>query len=379
MKPIAKTNYNISKLIFSLVFVSCITLVGAQNTIIIEINGSTNRSNSVMLNVTPPNQGSQDIPVNVGFSFPPGTKIRTSATTTLKLIANNNEQEIQPNTTHKIVRINSAEHTHKTSKGLSIHKVNNKTVDYKALGNKEYAISDNTKFSVEVDGNTESFTTITGKITTVEEIRLEVNQNTKNTASERNRPLTGLKSTSVPAGITKTFDANKTVKYYDTYDEALSAIKQELSNSIETGVDDVEYIANEYLLMGELYLDDGDINNAVSYFSTAINYFNSLEFRELSIAEGYLLMAEAYYMANYSDSVYKYANKAIRLVEPILHLDTLDYNYALEDSDYELMEDIAYDLFDEYDFLGWAYELLKMDVLAERYYRKADQYKDEYD
>jgi hypothetical protein len=78
-------------------------------------------------------------------------------------------------------------------------------------------------------------------------------------------------------------------------------------------------------------------------------------------------------MTEMMEKVGEYANKAIDLIKPVLQLDTMEYRYAMEDEDYELMEDIAYDLFDEYDYLGWAYELLDDEDNSSYYYGEADK------
>lgn len=372
MNSLAKTNYRIYKLSGMLLHMMLIPVIlNAQNTEITEINQGNTRIESTVINITQANKKAQNILVRTGDRLPEGATIKTS-NTKLKLNAEGNEQEILPNSTHSIVRITSKEHAHKTTKGKSVHYVNNKSVVYKASGKRIYAKAPGTIFSVAVDGEAESFNTLQGQITTVEEVKLLVKQDSKNVVSKRDRPLTTGKTTYINAGESKDFDGSTKVEKYDSYDEALSAIHQQLDKNRKSDYIDIEQIANEYILVGELLLDVGNPNNAITYFETAIGYFHDLEFRELSIAEGYLLLAEVYSILEDNIKVNKYANDAIDLLEPIMQMDSMEYQFAKEDGDYELMNDIAYDLFDEYDFLGWAYEVLGYDFKADSYYNKAD-------
>jgi len=167
------------------------------------------------------------------------------------------------------------------------------------------------------------------------------------------------------------FDEEMEDVMYDTYEDAINAYKNQLGSD-QYGYVDAELMADDNMVLGELYLDEGMVNEAIGYFNQAIQYYNQLDFAEIDIAEASLLIAEAYYMAEDYGNVDRYARQAIAYIQPVMEYDREDYQYAYEDKDYYLMEEIAFDLFFDYDYMGWAYELLGYPDTAQQYYDAAD-------
>ena len=313
--------------------------------------------------------------VQSGTFLPSGTTIQTPAATTVKISANNNQQEILPNTQHSI-RITSKLEIHKTIQGQVIHYVYNKPAGYvyKASGNKIYAKPPGTVFSVGVNGDNTTFETMEGQIVTVEKVKVKVGQTSQNNVSKKNRDMTTSITSTFNAGQSKTFSGEMQEKYFNTYDEALYEIQSQLQQNQNANFKDDEQIADDYMLLGELQLDKGDANTAITYFNSALDIYYDLEYDLLSLAEVHLLVGEAYYMNENYQGAYVEADNAIGILNDELSYYQLEYQFASEDNDSYLMEEIAFDLFETYDFLGWAHELIGNMESADYYYSQADQY-----
>jgi len=344
----------------------------AQNAQILGILNGNSQASQAVLTIAQPQQAAKQTSVSVGNAFPSGSTISTPQGTTVKIGANGNQQEILPNSQHQ-VRYSPKMETHKTLTGKVIHHVNNKPdgYTYRASGNTIFANPHGTVFSVDVQGKKANFSVIEGQIVAVEKVNLKVSQQSQNYKTSKDRPLIGTKATEFSEGQSMSFDEEMEDVMYDTYEDAINAYKNQLGSD-QYGYVDAELMADDNMVLGELYLDEGMVNEAIGYFNQAIRYYNQLDFAEIDIAEASLLIAEAYYMAEDYGNVDRYARQAIAYIQPVMEYDREDYQYAYEDQDYYLMEEIAFDLFFDYDYMGWAYELLGYPDTAQQYYDAAD-------
>jgi len=361
-------------LILSAVILSVfISDLRAQNTTVLSIESGGTMVDQTNLVIIQPMRKPQNIPAYPNKTFPSGTKIRTPGSTTIHIGANGNEQIITPNTLHQVI-IDSNGEKHQTISGKVLHYIyyHPKDYSYKVTGNREikkgYVTPDKTVFSVEVNNNDSRYETIKGQITAFEQVNVKVKEVSKNNASKKSRPITTTKSQIISEGqpayvITNEIDD----LFFDSYEQARSQILNQLSSYDDDGQN-----ADNNLAIGELYLDDGNPTDAITYFNKALNYYNKMDFEEMSIAETYLLMAEAYLMSGNNSDKETHAQKAINIILPLLRINELDYEYAYNDGDSYLAEDIAFDLFYNYDYLGWAYELLGYIDKANDFYDEAD-------
>lgn len=362
-------------LVFFFVSVSMIQ-IKAQGTKVISIEYGGSQVGQTNLVVIEPKQKQKNTTVYSNNTiFPSGTKIVTPGSTTVEIGANNNQQKITPNTVHEVILTAKGE-VHKTIRGKVLHYINYnpKGYSYRASGNKEVkkgsVVPQTTVFSVEVENEKAKYETIKGQITAFEQVHYNVQEASKNNTSKRNRPITATKSQTISAGESAYLDDDIDEIDFYTYEEALAELQSQFDDY--TSYTDLEQIADNNLAIGELYLDDDDPDTAIDYFNKALDSYYQLEFEEMSIAETQLLMAEAYYMLNYPEDSRYYASQAIENITPILEFNIMDYNFAVEDGDYYLADEIAYDLFYNYDYMGWAYELLNDLATADYYYELAD-------
>ncbi|MEJ2594783.1 MAG: hypothetical protein P8100_06575 [bacterium] len=345
----------------------------AQSTQVIAIDQGGTRTSQAVLNIMQPQQKAKNYTISVGNSFPSGTTINTPPNTTLRVGANGNQQDILPNSQHNI-RITPKMEIHKTITGKVVHYKNNHDPKYvyKATSHSITANPQGTIFSVTVQNNNTRIDVQKGKVIAAEKVNVKVNETSKNNASQKNRQLTGTKTQTLGENQSQTFDDQIDYVYYDTYEQAIAEIRTQLNQDLNIYYLDPELIGDEYLVLGELLLDEGYTTDAINYFNEAIGYYQQVDFSEIYQAEANLLIAEAYWLDDRMDYVNYHTDLAIRLITPVLNYDIELYNYAYEMDDTFLMEEIAIDLFYDYDFMGWAYELKDNWEMADKYYDAAD-------
>jgi hypothetical protein len=352
-------------------------MVMSQSTIMkIEVNGFEEQS--AILSITKPGGSKQTTIYNRNTSFPAGTTFQTPSNTQLWLTGNQNQQHLPPNTIH-IATVSSKGDWHQTLLGKVTHYVRNKLNFYKSSGpdKKVRAHTRSTTFTVEAIGKNVAFNTTEGDLQILQEIPVNITEAPQNIKRKKKRPLSTTISTNQSAGSgVQTFNNNPAPKSYGTYEDALAEFEIQLYQNRQNGAHP-EQLADDYSLLGELYLDNGQASKAVFQFENALVYYLKVYDADSSIADAYLNLAEAQVISGDIPNGDDNANYAINLIlKQDLNEDLEDYKYALEDQDYELAYEICLDLKDHYDNLGWAYDILD-DSTAVGYYQKAEYYQNQ--
>ncbi|WP_339708428.1 tetratricopeptide repeat protein [uncultured Kriegella sp.] len=377
MKPIKVHNMPISfyPKMALLVIICCLTtpVTQAQSTIAsLELNGEP--ANTVNISYALPRQKMATATVQVNQKFESGTLFIIPARTVVWLSSNGNKQRLGPGSKH-VASAGPKGESHQTFWGKVQHFVSNKLNFYKASGpsTKHQGAVKGTVFTVEAVGKDVKFSTQEGAVAIERQIKLNIQEQSKNNLRKQ-RELTATKTTLISAGDPEEmFDHNYEEEVdYESYDQAIRFFRQELEQAYENGVD-AEFIVGEYTLLGELYLDAADPTSALEAFETAIElYEDELDPDNPAIAENHIGLGEANYnLQNYNEGT-NHCNIALALLSEDLEFNKEDFEYFLSSEDYETAWSIGMDMVDNYDNLGWCYDILNNYEESDKYYSMAE-------
>jgi len=266
---------------------------------------------------------------------------------------------------------------HKTFKAKVGHFVNTKLKNgYKGSGptTRSQGAASSTEFTVEVVGKEVKYETIKGSIQIQREVKVNISEQSK-INRKKDRELITIKTSDLYEGApeqTFRYDIMEEVTY-PTYREAINELSDQLQKEYESGAD-AEYLVEEYTLLGELYLDMGEPVNALDQFTDALDlYKNEIDPNDPLIAEIYLNLAEANLLAGYQQEGNSNWKTAEKIIIKDLNYNVEDFNYFKSTQDTEMIWSIGMDLVDNYNNLGWGYDVVGNYDKADYYYKLADK------
>jgi tetratricopeptide (TPR) repeat protein len=332
------------------------------------------------ITVTLPNATPKATGINTSSAFPSGTLFEIPANTVVTLESNNNFQRLGPGSKH-LAQVSANGETHKTFWGSVTHYVNNALSFYKASGSNtdvQGAVK-GTVFTVEAEGKEVKFKTTEGSVQLQKKTNVKIAEQS-HLNRKQDRDLQTIQTSMLTAGEpeeTYTYGQYEEVKY-TTYAEAVDEFTSLLDQAYVNGAD-AEYLAEEYTLVGELYLDMGEPHNAIEPLQTALSlYLEEIDPYDPLNAISYLLLAEAYYEAEYFEEGDKNWVTAQNIFIDDLNYNIELYNYLVEyTDDSEMIWSIGMDIVDNYDNLGWGYDVFGDYEKADYYYGLSDQLYDE--
>ncbi|MFD2822263.1 tetratricopeptide repeat protein [Lacinutrix iliipiscaria] len=352
------SNQSLHYLLFCLLTVFFLSSVKGQSTISnLQYNGKDEPQVAII--VTLPKGKPQNATVQVGHSFPSGTMFQVPAYTTVFLTSNNNTQRLGPGSKH-MAQASPKGEKHKTFFGKVKHYVSNKLNFYKASGpnNKYQGAVEGTEFTVEAVGKDVKFFTSEGSVEIQRRVPVTVDQESA-VKRKNERELYTVKKTYVNAGDPEMFydyDAYEAPANYGTYQEAINQYQSELDQGYYNG-EDPFYLADEYSLLGGLYLDSGNPSGAIEPLNKALNLWIEIDPYDPLIAEHYLNLAEAHYLAGNYDTGVSYWDNAVLIIDSGYQYYLQEFNYFYDLGDNDTAWGFGMDLLDMYNGLGYAYEL----------------------
>ncbi|MCA0132130.1 tetratricopeptide repeat protein [Winogradskyella alexanderae] len=358
-------------------------IVGMQ----VNTNSGWQKSNQAHLTILEPGKQAYtgNVVIDYAKKYPSGTTFTTHANTSISVFYKGQTQIMHPNSTLKVIVDNSGIKA-QTLKGTVQHALNdvkNKVGFYRAGNGYTWAHAEGTQFTVEAAGNKSKavrISTSEGRVIITDEVPVSINQAavTQGGGREGHRDLKAVVRTSHTAGQQYTTGSNAQPIRYATYEEAIMAFEREVIKLEATGMAYYEELADSYTLIGELYLDLGWFDNAISPLNKAVEYTNLADPDDILILDSILYLAEAY--LNSSDNInrntgYNITTELINGLIPELNSYIEQYNYANQMQDEDWAWDLCYDLVDINEYLGWSYMLLNNIDKANEFYVWADTYK----
>ncbi|SDM20354.1 tetratricopeptide repeat protein [Kriegella aquimaris] len=349
------------------------SLTLAQSTIAkLEFNGEP--VNTLNISYALPKQKPAVATVQVNQKFDSGTLFIIPAQTVVWLASNGNKQRLGPGSKH-LASAGPKGESHQTFWGKVEHFVSNKLNFYKASGpsSKHQGAVKGTIFTVEAIGKDVKFSTQEGTVAIERQVKLNIQEKSKNNLRKQ-RELTATKTTLINAGDPEELFNHSYEEEvpYESYDQAIQFFGQELERAYENGVD-AETIVGEYTLLGELYLDAADPTSAVEAFETAIElYEDELDPDDPGIAENHIGLGEANYNLKNYDKGVKHCNIALAIISEDLEFNKEDFEYFSSIEDYETAWSIGLDIVDNYDNLGWCYDILNNYDESDKFYDMAE-------
>lgn len=339
----------------------------------LEFNGQS--TNQAYITVTPPKQKATQITAQVNQRFESGTLFQVPKNTVVYLTSSaGNSQRLGPGSRHQVTASAQGE-SHRTFFGQVKHFVKDKLNFYKASGpNQKYqGAVEGTVFTVQAEGHNVKFLTSEGSVSVQRKVPINVSENASVNRSKE-RELYTIKTSSVTAGGEAFYDYNSAEAInYTSYEDAIKEFKYQLDQGYYNGADPY-YLADEYTLLGGLYLDNGNAYEAIDPFIKSLNLWYAIDPSDPFISENYLDLSEAYYLAGYRDEGDKYWNTAITIIDNEYKYVLDEYNYFYDLGDYDTAWAFGMDLVDMYESLAWAYEVKESVGYAIEYNYQSPEY-----
>lgn len=216
----------------------------------------------------------------------------------------------------------------------------------------------------EGNNNKASVLTTEGSVNIIDEVPVYVGGNPL-TTKKRGEALTKSISISQSQGESEYFATDNPVSY-DNYSDAI----QDVYNDINYR-NDPDDQANNYLCLGELYIDTDQPQEAIAPFRQAASIYNEYYgYDDISTIEANLSLAEALKAVDFYNTE---ADTILYNIEEIL----LEYlSWDQEDlkftNDPEERELICEDITETNEFLGWLYDIKGDFDTSNNYYNDAD-------
>ena len=308
---------------FIIICMSLLTFsVGISQTAISKLQYNRNDVNSTVVTITTTSQNASQMMVSVGQQFDSGTIFKVPRGTVVHLTTSNgNSQRLGPGSIHQVTVTNNGE-THKTFSGRVIHNVRNKMNFYKASGTSDkYQLAvDGTIFSVEAVGKDIKVKTDEGRVMVQQKVPFIVKQQSQ---------LINGSSRELYTYETAYMDADSPEAYYNynagqgisygSYLDAINVFKNRLENDYYSGVDPY-YLADQYSLLGSLYMDIARPDLALGPFIDALDLWLAIDPYNPLIGENYLDISEAYYNSGNREQGDRYWNTGVDIIDNLWNL-----------------------------------------------------------
>ena len=363
MKPngLKKPSNQSIKYLFTHLLVLLICYSGFSQSAISKIQYNGQDYTQANIVITLPKGKPQNATVQVGQQFASGTMFQIPAYTTVFLSSNGNTQRLGPGSKHMASAGPKGE-KHKTFFGKVKHYVSNKLSFYKASGpnNKYQGAVEGTEFTVEAVGKNVKFHTTEGSVQIQKRVKVTVNQQAAVNRTKE-RELYTIEKSYVREGDPEMYydyNAYEQPVEFGSYQDAIDRYQSELDQGYYNG-EDPFYLADEYSLLGELYMDSGDYAGAINPLNKALNLWIEIDPYDPLIAEHYLNLAEAHYLSGNQDTGVSYWDMAVTIIDGAYKFNLDEYNYFYNLGDYGTAWGFGMDLLDMYYGLAYAYELRK--------------------
>ena len=322
------------------------------------------------------------VPFDAYKQYPSGTTFTTHANTAISILYKGQTQIVHPNSTLKVV-IEKKGIKAQTLKGTVQHvlkDVKQKVGFYKAGNGYTWAHAEGTQFTVQATGQSKKvrIATSEGRVAIVDEVPVKINQTATTTGGGRDgRELNTTKRTYNGAGQEYTTNQNAAPVVFQTYEQAIDAFEQDTYQREQSGTAYIEELADNYGLIGELYMEIGQYDKAIEPLGKAVEYLTMSDPEDLYIIDTSLYFCEALLYSSDAQNRslgQQLTVEIINILIPELNEYLTEYNFAIQDQDEEWAWDLCYDLVDINEFLGWAYDLLDDEKKADEFYNWADEY-----
>lgn len=319
---------------------------------------------------------------NPSKQYPFGTTI-TTFDTAVSTTYKGQRQIIHPNSALKLIKEQYGIKA-QTVKGTVDHilkDVKQNVGFYKAGNGYTWAHAEGTQLRVQAAGQSKkvNIETYEGRINIIDQVPVKINQTAttniggKKVGSELNTTV----RTSKTAGQAYTSGQNSRTIVYQTYEEAIDAFVRDTYNKEQSGTAYVEELAENYSLIGELYMEIGQFEKAIEPLGKAVEFMAMSDPEDIYILDTSLYLCEAMISTNVPEYINIGNNLAVEIINiliPELNEYITEYKYAQQYQDDDWAWDLCYDLVDINEYLGWAYELLNNYDKADEFYDWADKY-----
>lgn len=368
---------------FSLSFLLLSNLSSAQFTIAgMKYNGQTVTQANLTIHEPGKSPYTATIQYNPSKQYPIGTTI-TTFETAVSTMYNNQIQIIHPNSALKLIKEKYGLKA-QTVKGTIDHiarDVKNNVGFYKAGNGYTWAHVEGTQFRVQAVGNSKNvnISTYEGRVNIIDQVPVTINQQAsvniggKKVGSQLN---TTVRVTSTQGQSYSTGQSSKTF-VYPTYEQAIDAFVRETNYKEQTNTAYYEELAENYSLIGELYMEIGQFEKAIEPLGKAVDYMSRVDPEDIYILDTSLYLCEAMIntdITEYINAGNELAVEIINILIPELNEYITEYKYAIQYQDDEWAWDLCYDLVDINEYIGWAYELLENYDKSDEFYAWADEY-----
>lgn len=379
-----KIFYSLYALLFSITATSQFQIVGMQ------YNGQN--SSSVNLTILSP----KEQPFTGSVSYDPnkiynsGTTFKTPAATSIAILCQGQTQVMKPNSALKLTFVKNGIKAETLTGNVQhvLKDVKSKLSFYKAGNGYTWAHAEGTIFEVEAYDKSKKakFSTQEGTIAIIEDIPVSINEKAKNridrSGKAEERQLSTSRKTLNSAGEEYISNNVQPIEYA-TYEEALAAFDDETYGRNESvNLDNpnwtlIEELAGDFTLLGGLYLENGQPEAAIDPLRIASEYYEQTDPEGILTLESYLYLAEALIQSEDEDNSNEgktYATTIIETLNELLEEDIVEFDYAEANGDEDLAWEIADELVDICEYLGWSHDLLGETEAADLYYDLVDKY-----
>ena len=293
--------------------------------------------NQAKLTIHEPGQSpyTATVQYNPGKQYPFGTTI-TTFETAVSTIYKGQRQVIQPNSALKLIKEKYGLKA-QTVKGTVDHilkDVKQNVGFYKAGNGYTWAHAEGTQFRVQASGNSKkvNIATAEGRVTIIDQVPVKINQAAtvniggKKVGSTLN---TTVRTTNTQGQSYSTGQSSKTF-VYQTYEQAIDAFVRDTNYKEQTGTAYVEELAENYSLIGELYMEIGQFEKAIEPLGKAVEYMAILDPEDIYIIDTSLYLCEAMINTNVSEYINIGNNLAVEIINiliPELNEYITEYKY----------------------------------------------------
>lgn len=333
------------------------------------------------------------VPFDANKQYTSGTTFKTSEGTSISIFCKGQTQIVAPNSALKVSLVNNGIKAETLTGSVKhvLKDVKSKLSFYKAGNGYTWAHAEGTVFEVEAFSKSKKakFSTEEGTIAIIEEVPISINEAAKNqidrSGKADERHLTASRKTLNTVGD-EYFTENIQPIQYATYEEAVDAFddetyaKNELVNLDNPDWPLIEQLADDFTLLGGLYLENGQPDMAIDPLRIAADYTSATDPDGILTLESYLYLSEAMILSEEEANHNEGMTMAATIVETLneaLDESIIDFDYATANNDDELAWDISQDLIDICEYLGWSHDLLGETEAADQYYNLVDQYSQE--
>ncbi len=392
MKTIVSYNYPTTLKGFIILFLifSSASMVAQFQIVGMQYNGqfATSANLTILSPKGQPFNGT--VPFDANKQYASGTTFKTSAGTSISILCKGQTQIMAPETSLKLSFVNNGIKAETLTGSVKhvLKDVKSKLSFYKAGNGYTWAHAEGTVFEVQAYNKSKKakFSTEEGTIAIIEDVPVSIAETAKNqidrSGKADERQLTAPRKTLNTVGEEYITENIRPIQYA-TYEEALDAFDDAIYAKNETlNINNpdwvlVEELADDFTLLGGLYLENGEPDLAIDPLRIAVEYNHLTDPDGILTLESYLYLAEALIQsqeeAERSEGI-TITNAIIEALNEALDEDIEEFDYALANQDEDLAWDIAQELIDICEYLGWSHDLLGETQAADQYYDLVDQY-----